>query len=136
MLLVVMDPNIRSALGDAVGGLFTPLFGFGGQYPVWTLFACSVVLVIFMLAYREDLRGRLILLVGNGRVVVTTQGEHSPKEVFRSSGEPARVAWSRTVWPSWFVHSVPVSPQNVPDDISYDSYPAGSDRSCSWGWLS
>ncbi len=32
-----------------------------------------VVLVIFMLAYREDLRGRLILLVGNGRVVVTTR---------------------------------------------------------------
>ncbi len=53
MLLVVMDPNIRTALGGAVGGLFTPVFGFGGAFPVWTLFACSVVLVIFTTVVRH-----------------------------------------------------------------------------------
>jgi uncharacterized membrane protein (DUF106 family) len=53
MLIVIMDPNIRNALGGAVGGLFDPVFGFGGQYPVWTLFACSVVLVIFTTVVRH-----------------------------------------------------------------------------------
>jgi uncharacterized membrane protein (DUF106 family) len=53
MLIVIMDPNIRTALGDAVGGLFTPVFGFGGAFPVWTLFSCSVVLVIFTTTVRH-----------------------------------------------------------------------------------
>lgn len=53
MLIVVMDPNIRSALGTAVGGIFTPAFGFGGLFPVWTLFTCSVVLVIFTTTVRH-----------------------------------------------------------------------------------
>ena len=53
MLIVVMDPNVRNALGGAVGGLFTPVFGFGGLFPVWTLFACSVVLVIFTTIVRH-----------------------------------------------------------------------------------
>jgi uncharacterized membrane protein (DUF106 family) len=53
MLIVIMDPNIRNALGGAVGGLFDPVFGFGGLYPVWTLFACSVVLVIFTTVVRH-----------------------------------------------------------------------------------
>ena len=33
-----------------------------------------IVLVLFMLIYQEDLRGRLILLVGHGRLVATTRG--------------------------------------------------------------
>jgi uncharacterized membrane protein (DUF106 family) len=53
MMLVVLDPNIRTALGDAVGGAFTPVFGFGGQFPVWTLFITSVVLVIFTTVVRH-----------------------------------------------------------------------------------
>jgi uncharacterized membrane protein (DUF106 family) len=53
MLIVVMDSNVRTAMGGAVGGLFTPVFGFGGLFPVWTLFACSVVLVIFTTTVRH-----------------------------------------------------------------------------------
>jgi uncharacterized membrane protein (DUF106 family) len=53
LMIVIMTPDIRLALGSAVGGLFTPAFGFGGQYPVWTLFACSVVLVIFTSVVRH-----------------------------------------------------------------------------------
>jgi uncharacterized membrane protein (DUF106 family) len=53
MMLVVLDPNIRTAMGGAVGGLFTPVFGFGGQFPVWTLFITSVVLVIFTTVVRH-----------------------------------------------------------------------------------
>jgi len=53
ILIVIMDPNVRTAMGGAVGGLFTPLFGFGGAYPIWTLFACSVVLVIFTTTVRH-----------------------------------------------------------------------------------
>ena len=53
LMLVVLDPNIRVALGGAVGGLFTPVFGFGGLYPVWTLFITSVILVIFTTVVRH-----------------------------------------------------------------------------------
>ena len=53
LLLIVMNPEIRVAMGDAVGGLFTPVFGFGGSFPVWTLFAASVVLVIFTTVIRH-----------------------------------------------------------------------------------
>jgi uncharacterized membrane protein (DUF106 family) len=53
ILIFVMDPNVRVSLGGAVGGLFTPVFGFGGAFPVWTLFACSVVLVIFTTTVRH-----------------------------------------------------------------------------------
>jgi uncharacterized membrane protein (DUF106 family) len=47
LMLVVLDPNIRVAMGSAVGGAFTPIFGFGGQYPIWTLFITSMILIIF-----------------------------------------------------------------------------------------
>jgi len=53
LLIVIMDPNARTALGGAVGGLFTPLFGFGGEFPVWTLFACSLVLIVFTTTVRH-----------------------------------------------------------------------------------
>jgi len=53
LMLIILDPNIRTAMGSAVGGAFTPVFGFGGQYPVWTLFVTSVILVIFTTAVRH-----------------------------------------------------------------------------------
>ncbi|MEM4728353.1 MAG: EMC3/TMCO1 family protein [Thermoplasmata archaeon] len=53
ILIVVMDPTIRTGLGAAVGGAFTPLLGFGGGYPIWTLFAASLVLVIFTTVVRH-----------------------------------------------------------------------------------
>ncbi|MGQ9582280.1 MAG: DUF106 domain-containing protein [Thermoplasmatota archaeon] len=53
ILIVVMDPSIRQGLGSAAGGLFTPVFGFGGGYPIWTLFAASLVLVLFTSVVRH-----------------------------------------------------------------------------------
>lgn len=53
MMLVVLDPTIRNALGSAVGGVFTPVFGFGGLFPLWTLFITSIVLVIFTTVVRH-----------------------------------------------------------------------------------
>jgi len=53
MMLIVLDPNIRTAMGGAVGGAFDPVFGFGGQFPVWTLFITSVILVIFTTVVRH-----------------------------------------------------------------------------------
>ena len=53
MMLVILDPNIRTAMGNAVGGAFTPVFGFGGQYPLWTLFITSIILVIFTTVVRH-----------------------------------------------------------------------------------
>lgn len=46
-LLIIFDYRLRSALGDAVGYIFYPLFGFGHAYPVLTIFiAGSIVIVI------------------------------------------------------------------------------------------
>ncbi len=53
ILIIVMDPTIRTGLGSAVSGLFTPLFGFGGGYPIWTLCAASLVLVLFTTVVRH-----------------------------------------------------------------------------------
>ena len=53
VMIIVLDPGIRVALGSAVGAAFTPLFGFGGLYPLWTLFVTSVVLIIFTTVVRH-----------------------------------------------------------------------------------
>lgn len=45
--LILFDPNIREGLGSAVGAVFFPLFGFGYDYPVLTVFlAGSIVILI------------------------------------------------------------------------------------------
>jgi uncharacterized membrane protein (DUF106 family) len=53
VMIIVMDPNVRAFLGGGVSGLFTPVFGFGGAFPLWTIFAASVVLVIFTTVVRH-----------------------------------------------------------------------------------
>ena len=46
-LLILFDPNIRAALGNAVGVIFFPIFGFNYKYPVLTIFlAGSIVIII------------------------------------------------------------------------------------------
>ncbi len=46
-LLIIFDYRLRSALGNAVGYVFYPLFGFGYSYPILTIFiAGSIVIVI------------------------------------------------------------------------------------------
>ncbi len=46
-MFVLFDPNLRSSMGNAVGIVFYPLFGFNHHYPVLTIFlAGSVVIII------------------------------------------------------------------------------------------
>ncbi len=46
-LMILFDNNLRTALGNIVGYVFFPLFGFGYHYPVLTIFlAGSCVIVI------------------------------------------------------------------------------------------
>lgn len=46
-MFVLFDPNLRSSMGNAVGVVFSPLFGFDHRFPVLTIFlAGSVVIII------------------------------------------------------------------------------------------
>ena len=46
-MFVLFDPNLRSSTGNAVGVVFSPLFGFDHRFPVLTIFlAGSVVIII------------------------------------------------------------------------------------------
>lgn len=46
VFLVMFNPALRDATGEAVGVVLTPLIGFNGQYPIITIFLASVILVI------------------------------------------------------------------------------------------
>jgi len=41
-MFVLFDPTLRSALGSLVGYGLEPLIGFGGKYPVFTLFLAEI----------------------------------------------------------------------------------------------
>jgi uncharacterized membrane protein (DUF106 family) len=43
-MFVLFDPTLRSALGALVGYGLEPLIGFGGKYPVFTLFLAGIVM--------------------------------------------------------------------------------------------
>ncbi len=46
-MFVMFDPNLRASMGNAVGTVFFPLFGFGYKFPVLTIFlAGSIVIII------------------------------------------------------------------------------------------
>jgi len=46
-MFVLFDSNLRSSMGNAVGMVFSPLFGFNYRFPVLTIFlAGSVVILI------------------------------------------------------------------------------------------
>jgi uncharacterized membrane protein (DUF106 family) len=50
VILVVMmlfDPNLRMGFASAVGVVMEPLVGFGGAYPVWTLFCAGIIMTVF-----------------------------------------------------------------------------------------
>lgn len=44
-MFIMFDENLRNLLSAGVGFVFMPLFGFGGEYPVWTIFAVGLVMV-------------------------------------------------------------------------------------------
>ncbi len=45
-MFILFDQNLRSAMGNAVGIVFFPLFGFGYRYPVLTVFLAGSVVII------------------------------------------------------------------------------------------
>ncbi len=46
MMLILFIPDLRMALGQAAGVVFTPLFSFNGRYPLYTILATGVVLTL------------------------------------------------------------------------------------------
>ncbi len=46
MMLILFIPDLRYALGQAAGVIFTPLFSFHGRYPLYTILATGVVLTL------------------------------------------------------------------------------------------
>ena len=46
MMMALFIPGIRSALGYAAGVVMTPLFSFGGDYPIYTILASGFVLTL------------------------------------------------------------------------------------------
>lgn len=46
----MFDPEMRMALGALVGVFLEPLIGFGGHYPVITLFLASIIMAVFSTA--------------------------------------------------------------------------------------
>jgi uncharacterized membrane protein (DUF106 family) len=52
-ILVLFDQNIRSALGEAVGYVFQPLFGFNYEYVVLTLVITGVIMAAATIVVRH-----------------------------------------------------------------------------------
>lgn len=52
-LLVVFDPSLRSAMGNAVGYIFWPTISFGNRYPIWTIFFCGIITVTLSTTIRH-----------------------------------------------------------------------------------
>ncbi|NPA76113.1 MAG: DUF106 domain-containing protein [Euryarchaeota archaeon] len=46
MMMIMFIPELRTALGNAAGIIFTPLFSFGGKYPIYTILSTGVVLTL------------------------------------------------------------------------------------------
>ncbi len=46
LLLIMLVPELRISLGVAAGVIFTPLFSFGGRYPLYTILATGFVLTL------------------------------------------------------------------------------------------
>ncbi|MCI0496931.1 MAG: hypothetical protein L0Z54_01365, partial [Thermoplasmata archaeon] len=52
-ILIIIDPEMRTGAGEAVGALLAPLIGFDGRYPVMTLIFASVLMVGFSSVMRH-----------------------------------------------------------------------------------
>jgi uncharacterized membrane protein (DUF106 family) len=51
--LILFDPTIRETLGSAVGAVFYPAFGFGGDFPVLTIFIGGSVVICISAVIRH-----------------------------------------------------------------------------------
>ncbi|MDD1772995.1 MAG: EMC3/TMCO1 family protein [Methanomassiliicoccales archaeon] len=71
-IFILFEPNLRNGLGAIVGYGLEPLVGFGGQYPVVTLFATgmimtglTIVIRHFFVDYVEQVRSQKIVAAFN-----------------------------------------------------------------------
>jgi len=71
-VLILFEPNLRNGLGAIVGYGLEPLIGFGGQYPIITLFATgmimtglTIVIRHFFVDYVEQVRNQKIVSAFN-----------------------------------------------------------------------
>jgi uncharacterized membrane protein (DUF106 family) len=53
VMLVLIDPNLRDMLGNAVGIVLEPLIGFNGQYPILTVFIAGSLMVLLTTLMRH-----------------------------------------------------------------------------------
>lgn len=53
VLLVMFDPNLRDATGNAVGVVMDPIIGFGGAFPVLTILIAGTLMVVATTAMRH-----------------------------------------------------------------------------------
>lgn len=71
-IFILFDQDLRSGLGTAVGFVLEPIVGFGGQYPVVTLFltgmimtSITVILRHFLTDYIEQVKSQKIIAAFN-----------------------------------------------------------------------
>jgi len=71
-VFILFEPNLRNGLGAIVGYGLEPLIGFGGQYPIITLFATgmimtglTIVIRHFFVDYVEQIRNQKIVSAFN-----------------------------------------------------------------------
>ena len=83
-LLIIFDPNIREALGSAVGAVFYPLLGFGYAYPVLTVFIAGSI-VIFISALIRHLTVDWIEMAKTQEMVSAVQRKY--REAMKSQNK-------------------------------------------------
>ena len=54
MLFIISDPNISTAIADGMNTVFYPLIGFGGNYPILTIFIAGLF-VVFLSSFFQIL---------------------------------------------------------------------------------
>lgn len=52
-MFIMFDPTLRSVIGGAAGFVLYPVIGFGGHYPVLTVFMAGIMMVTFSTAVRH-----------------------------------------------------------------------------------
>ena len=54
MIFIFGDPNIRSVIALSLNSIFYPIIGFGGNYPLLTIFLAGI-LVVFLSSFFTNL---------------------------------------------------------------------------------
>lgn len=78
-LFVIFDPQLRDAMGGAVGAVLGPLFAFDHQYPVLTFFPVAIVMVLATSAIRH------VMMDWKEMAKVQHLTSHLNKELFQAT---------------------------------------------------